>query len=331
MRTIRYWTSHPERSPQYWREWFCLPQDIEFVFDQINPDYLIVSEHIYSDPCQCRTFLRLDSTRRISIFASGEAVSPDMNLFDYAISFDKDFQLGDRIARKPPALFFQNHIFSPLTEGCADPRAALSAKSRFCNFIYSNPKAHPRRDQLFYALNGYRGVDSLGSHLNNCGNATSRSHADWRRILVDMKRPYKFSIAAENAVFAGYTTEKLISSFLANTVPIYWGNPSVADEFNPKAFINANGLSDKELIEAVRRVDENDDLWCKMVSEPLITIQQKTQIDSGISLYRAFTARIFDDRAVDDKKRAPSGSWNDIYRLATSKSARSGVLQWLLG
>ena len=325
---VRYWTSHPQKSPQYWRDWFCLSDDYVFELDERDPDYLLVTEHIYSDPSQFRRYWKLRSDKRISIFIAGEAISPDLNLFDYAFCYDRGLACGDRIVRKPPVLFFKQHVFSPLTKGCENAESELGKKTGFCNFIYSNPKAHPRRDQLFNLLSGYKRVDSLGPHLNNCGNRSSREDGNWRELLVSMKRPYKFSIAAENASFAGYTTEKLISSFQANTVPIYWGNPLVTEEFNSESLINANGMSDAELLEIVRKVDEDDSLWCKMVSAPAITEQQDKRLTEESTMFSDFAARLFDGRPLADKKRAPAGYWGDIYQHAIG---RCGVFRLLSG
>ena len=49
---------------------------------------------------------------------------------------------------------------------------------------------------------------------------------------------FKFSLALENSAFAGYVTEKIMDSFLARTIPVYWGAPDVALDFNRDAFIN---------------------------------------------------------------------------------------------
>lgn len=85
--TIKYWTSHPEQSPEYWSDWFGLPESYVFEYDDNNPDYLLVSEHIYTNPRIFRKFILLLSEMRLSIYIGGEAISPDLNLFDYACSF----------------------------------------------------------------------------------------------------------------------------------------------------------------------------------------------------------------------------------------------------
>lgn len=320
MKTIRFWTSRDEKDGDYWRDWFCLPAgEYEFVFDKVNPDYLFVSEHIYSRPSKFREFLRMNTESRLSVYIGGEAISPDLNLFDYACSFDRGLVFADRIIRKPTTLFFKVHVFESLTEGVDSPRDELRMKKGFCNFIYSNPSAHKRRDELFDVLSHYKRVDSLGPHLNNCGNVTSRADGDWRRKLIEMKRPYKFSIAAENARFDGYVTEKLISSFQAHTVPIYWGNPSVAEEFNSKAFINANDLADEELIAEVRRIDEDDELWCRMIAEPPMSANQNDAAQKDAQKFVDFFKSVFDDRPIEQKKRAPIGYWNDVYRQSLAR------------
>ena len=333
MKTIRYWTSHNNKSSAYWKNWFAAtssvacPLELEFMYDEETPDYLFATEHIYFIARRYREFVRLNNGCRVSVFVGGEAISPDMNLFDYAYSFDKKLVNGDRCVRMPPCLFFKHHIFTPLTEGCKNVAAELKSKTGFCNFIYSNPSAHPRRDQLFYAISRYRQVDSLGPHLNNRGNRTSRTSDNWRKILVEMKRPYKFSIAAENACYDGYVTEKLISSFQAHTIPIYWGSPSVAEEFNPKAFINANELSDEELIATVKDIDANDNLWCEMASQPAMTNEQQERFIVESDQFIKFSAAIFDSRPLEEKKRVPTGYWNDIYKRSLTSELR--MPKWL--
>lgn len=321
MTTVRYWTSHTNKSPNYWRDWFGLSESYNFEYDDCNPDYLLVSEHIYVNRNMFRKFTSLLSDKRLGIYIGGEAISPDLNLFDYACSFDRGLSLSGRIIRKPPVLFFKQHIFTPLVKGCDSPEEELKKKSKFCNFIYANPDAHPRRDQLFHVISQIGHVDSLGPHLNNVGNNITHGSQHWRELLVSMKAPYKFSIAAENASFLGYNTEKLISSFQARTVPIYWGDSSITEDYNPLAFVNANGLSDDELIDMVKHIDEDDSLWCKIISEPPITESQSKKISEEVENFYDFFMRIFDNRPIHQKKRAPCGFWNGIYKNFFERNA----------
>ena len=130
----------------------------------------------------------------IRIFWCGEAVYPDLNLFDYAVCFD-DF-CGDRTMSR--TYYFLEEIADiDSIKNNINFKKILEQKTKFCNFIYSNPDAHPMRDKIFYTLSKYKKVDSLGVHLKNVDIETSRYLENWREISVDMKKPYKFSIAAK--------------------------------------------------------------------------------------------------------------------------------------
>jgi len=314
MKTIRFWTSYRNTDPAFWSKWLNLDETrYRLVYDAEAPDYLIVTPHVYTSDVVRNEFVRKYRDACVSVFFATECAFPDMNLFDYAVAFDRGLELDGRIIR------CTTRSFDPLGDpwasdlGCVDPVGELSRKTGFCNFIYSNGHAHPHRDWMFHMLSTYRRVDSLGIHLNNCGNVPSRVDQNWRRLLVEQKRSYKFSIAAENAACPGYTTEKLITSFMAHTVPIYWGDPSVAEEFNERAFVNANGLSEKELIDRVRELDSDDDKYRAMLAEPPMTAEQCRVADEQERRYRAFTNGIF---AVPPAvaKRAPLGTWTDNYK-----------------
>ena len=55
---------------------------------------------------------------------------------------------------------------------------------------------------------------------------------------------------------------------LVNSIPIYFGHEDVNKEFNTKSFINCNDFKNvDELIGYVKRVDNNDKLYEKMLKE----------------------------------------------------------------
>ncbi len=62
-----------------------------------------------------------------------------------------------------------------------------------------------------------------------------------------------------------------MEAFAGQTVPIYWGNPDIASEFNPKAFINCHDFpSLEEALEEVKRIDNDDSLFLEMLKAPAI-------------------------------------------------------------
>ena len=79
---------------------------------------------------------------------------------------------------------------------------------------------------------------------------------------------YKFSIAMENSEGDGYTSEKIYQSFIAGTIPIYFGNYMIDEYFNPQSFILIKGEKDlynkKKFIIAI---DNNDKLYKSILKQ----------------------------------------------------------------
>lgn len=210
-----------------------------------TPDFLIYS-------CFGRDFLKYKCVR---IFYTGENVRPNFDECDYAVSFD--FPQSDRGCRLPLYRFYKEY---PLLLEPKNPDKIAAVNRKFCNFIYSNKDAETRT-VFFHKLCAYQKVDSAGKVLNNMGFRADNK--------IDFMRQYKFSIAFENSRYPGYTTEKILHAMAAGTVPIYWGNPRIADDFNPKSFINCNDYKDLDaVVERVKEVDRNDDLYYRYLREP---------------------------------------------------------------
>jgi hypothetical protein len=74
----------------------------------------------------------------------------------------------------------------------------------------------------------------------------------------------------ENSSFPGYVTEKILHSFYARSVPIYWGSPTLEIDFNPDAVLNWHDYKDDEkFLERIIEVDNNDDLYNHMLNQPV--------------------------------------------------------------
>lgn len=232
----------------------------DVILDKHAPDYvfyyMLGHEHLNYD---C-----------VRIYFTGENICPDFNLCDYAIG-SSPISFGDRYFRYPyyGILNGQHEQLvrtHPLT---ADD---LRKKSCFCNFIYSNSflPTDPTRDAFFHLLSRYKQVDSVGQHLNNLREPIGDPYRGaWYQIKVEYQRKYKFTIAFDNSSVPGYTTEKITHAFLANTIPIYWGNPDITSEFNPRAFINVFDYPGLDaVVDRVREIDANDDLCLQILNEP---------------------------------------------------------------
>jgi hypothetical protein len=145
--------------------------------------------------------------------------------------------------------------------------AILAAKTKFCSFVVSgyNPGKNQNRVTFFQKLSKYKKVDSGGRKLNNIGGPIPGG-PDGK---IEFLRAYKFNIAYENRSLPGYTTEKIFEPMLARCLPIYWGNPLINEEFNPRSFVNrADFPSDEALIEKIIELDNDDNKYLEYLRQP---------------------------------------------------------------
>ena len=81
----------------------------------------------------------------------------------------------------------------------------------------------------------------------------------------DYQKNFKFSIAMENECYMGYVTEKIVEAFCAGTVPIYLGDPDIAEDFNVESFVKiADADSFTEAIDQVLEIDSDLPMYLKM-------------------------------------------------------------------
>ncbi|NBV52362.1 MAG: hypothetical protein EBR83_02330, partial [Verrucomicrobia bacterium] len=122
---------------------------------------------------------------------------------------------------------------------------------------------------------------------------------------------YKFTLAFENSVSDGYTTEKLVEPMLAGSLPIYWGNPQVALDFNPRSFIDVSAFPDFDAaIDHILKVDADDELYLSYLREPWFNGDTPPSwFDAGehLAAWRRFLAtpwversRVYRDRGLRD-------------------------------
>lgn len=148
----------------------------------------------------------------------------------------------------------------------------LAQKKKFCAFVVSNP-GNPVRNSAFQWLSEYKKVDSAGALYNNIGPHIFAGAGGGGGELkkLDFLKDYKFCLTYENNSSPGYLTEKYLHAKAAGCIPIYWGDPRFEREFNKAGCIHAQDFkSPEELIEAVRRVDEDDSEWLKRFAVPAL-------------------------------------------------------------
>jgi hypothetical protein len=260
-----------------------------------SPDFLFYSWNGYEN---------LKYTNCVKLYFTGENDVPDFNLCDYAIGFHH-ITFADRYFRLP--LFVLYKCFGQLPVNYADTLdKKVYLDRKFCSFVVSNSQAaDPIRDEFFAALSKYKKVDSGGRHLNNIGyNVPDKQ---------EFISKYKFNIAFENSMVPGYTTEKLHQPLAASTIPIYWGNPRVEDDFNKEAFVYVNDYAtlDQAVAEIIR-LDNDDEAYLKKLLQPSFTYGQR-DMDAWLESFDNYIQQVFQND-VPDAKRLPMFGYSAFYR-----------------
>lgn len=232
----------------------------------------------------------------VRIFFSGENYSPDFSSIDYAIGSDY-ISFEDRYFRFP-LLFMFDQIDDANEKHIGIDEKVLKEKTHFCNFIYGDGNAQKYRMDLFHELCKYKNVDSSGTLLHNTGDFYTRNQI----TKLEFQKKCKFSIAVESTVYNGFVTEKIMHAFASKTVPIYFGDPTIERQFNPKSFINCNNFSSiDDVVEFVKEIDNNDELYLSMLKEPIFS--QPNYLQDIRTSFEQYLYHIFDQDFEDSFRR----------------------------
>jgi hypothetical protein len=232
-----------------------LSQRYEIVRDDVSPDYLIFSDRNFGNN-------NVNYKDCIKIFYTGENQRPSDYQCNYALSFDHTDD--DRHFRFPLYVIYEydHHIL----KNRAERKLSDIADKKFCSFVVKNPGCD-RRNAYYHTLNSqYKQVDSAGPLFNNMNGWRPDSVVS----KVEFMSKYKFNLCFENSSYPGYCTEKLFEASCATTIPIYWGSPTAALDFNPKAFLNWHDYNDdQEFINAIIRLDNDPEAYAEMYMQPM--------------------------------------------------------------
>ncbi len=242
--------------------WPGFIREDNYFYNLLSKEYTVV---ISDDPeliffsCYGEEYLKYDCIR---IFYSAENMRPDLTGCDFAMTFD--YMDDARHYRLPLyALYIEQKkkMHDLLTVKSEEQSlASWNSKTKFCCMVVSNGLAKKRID-FFHALSKYKKVDSGGRYLNNVGGPVDDK--------MSFIRDYKFVIAFENSSSPGYTTEKILEPMLAGSIPVYWGNPLIGEDFNDKSFLNYDDLgSGEQLIESMLAMESDSTKAVAMLSQP---------------------------------------------------------------
>lgn len=263
----------------------------------------------------------------VRIFITGENVSPNFGISDYAMAFDK-MAFGDRYCWMPLIKLYRE-AYETFLHPRPSAEDALKGKIDFCAYVMSSTRdSAPERTRIFDLLNEYKTIHSGGSWNNNVGGRVPDKLA--------FQSTHKFVIAFENSSTPGYLTEKFAEAAQANAVPIYWGDPTIGTLFNPKAFVNCHGFQTlEEAVERVKQIDADDVLYLRMLSEPWFTNAKEPEC-LRTETFRSFLCNILEQDPAQAFRRN-RGRWGVkqeriLYRMH-AKPLEHGIRilrkQWL--
>ena len=275
-----------------------------------NPDYLFYS--VFGN-----THHKYDCIR---IFYTGENVVPNFNYCDYALGFNH-LEFEDRYMRLPLwRMFYDDALNRALNKPKMDETAF---NRKFCAMVVSNVKQTDGfREEFFEKLDGYKQVASGGKYRNNVGGPVADK--------MEFQKDYKFSLAFENVASRGYCTEKILESFASYTIPIYYGDETAVEDFNPKAFINCHDYKTiDEVIERIRQIDNDPQEYLQILNEPVFKDGKLPEKYSDENILKFFS-NIFDQPIEKAGRRKLIKPYMDVDYLHMKKRDAMLVIKHFL-
>lgn len=227
-----------------------------------------------ADRLQLYYYYRANNPKKINtkvVYYSGENNYPNFNFCDYAIGNISKFHRFERYHRFPTWAYYTYYHNIALDKPQINEEELFNRK--FCSFVVSNNTfADPMRNFLFEEISKTNNIDSGGKFANNIGYKIGGTEKD----KINFLKQYKFNLACENSEVDGYVTEKIVDAFVANSIPIYWGDEYVLHDFNRDSYIYVNefmhGIDDTEgfnkLLNEINIIRENKELYLEKIKSP---------------------------------------------------------------
>jgi len=250
-----------------------LSQKYSLEIDSKNPEILFHSVDYFDE----QGHKKYDNGFTKKIFFTGENIEPNFKETHFSFSFSED--LGPKNYRLPLWALFINWFNVENNLPQRDPSYLISldkltksrsrkviAKPFFCSFIASKPQGE--RMNFVPNLDNEKKVHSLGRLYSN-SFIKINGRGDQKKKLSYMKM-FKFNVAFENETSPGYVTEKILHSFFANSIPIYWGDKKVKDDFNKDSFLYYEDYKNSDLlIEDILNINSKKNLLLDYLNQPI--------------------------------------------------------------
>jgi len=278
----------------YWFTYFqwILEDKYEVIIDSENPEVVFYSNVWFTTEKEDLLTGKLARDQSSygpevkKIFISGEQVPSHGGILNQG---ENHFVIGPQPEEHPRylraqitnnvsvwGLYHESKLASTPLDFLLDKRNVddiFNTKKHFCGVVQGS--IIPARVEIFKKLSAYKFVRACGNWITNVPyeEIAVRAGIDGDAYLTKIKflENCKFSIQFQSGNLAYYTQEKLLHGLVSNTIPVFWGNDKVLEDgWNPESFINSHDYNSfNEVVERVKQVDQDDNLYKKMVSEPI--------------------------------------------------------------
>ena len=250
--------------------------EFELVTDE--PDYLLFS--FYGSE---HKNIKYNTSTKIAIYEEG--FIPTFNEEDYIFGVAHILYL-DRYFRKASLLEYLGNLKNKDFREVRNKILNGQKREKFCAAVFGHEKNEDHfREKFVNELSKYKKVDMGGEINNTVGyNVTDN---------IKFFKEYKFSIAFEKNSGDGYATGHIINSFLAGTIPIYYGDYFIDEYINPDTYILVrNDIDLQDKIEYIKEVDKDNKLYLEFFSKDIL----------------------LDENIVEKRKKEELDYWSHIFR-----------------
>jgi len=188
-----------------------------------------------------------------------ENMRPDYRFYNFSVSCDFDDYGGhnvrcpvwysqiqwspDMVVPKPSGGGAHNHEPLVPISVLMTPRVEpYVPREKFCAIVAS-------AFESFRMINA--GMLNSISRVDTYGRAFGKENDT--RSKYEILKDYTFSLCFENSMFPGYYTEKPLHAWVAGTIPLYFSDGWVANDFNTLALVNRyKYATQKEFLDAIK-------------------------------------------------------------------------------
>lgn len=280
METLKVWFT------DFWPEWkdedFITPilkKHFEVILDKNNPDVLFHSIFGHnSKNYKCKKILYIaENIRNLYNQTIRDNINIAVNSAYATIGFDPHSNTNFRLPLWQVFILkypeYKDRLYNRLNYN-------EEQFERWCAFIVSNP-SNFMRNSAYQQLSTYKRVNSYGRYLTNSIELQEYSKGKYWREAKDtflLAHPHKFILTYENTPYKYYCTEKLMDAFLVGSMPIYWGDTRVAEDWNKDAFIDVT----RQEID-IKEVDTDWKRYKAIYEQPVFTDEQKKKLEDNLN------------------------------------------------